>query len=210
MTQDKTFGKITEHKALLLCVDGGCEPKNPGGIATYGWVIYGKNKQILVEDCNVVLDGGPLATNNYAEYCALGFALKWLREQKWRGNLTVQGDSQLLIYQVTEKWKCKAKHLQPLRERIWQYLDDLKLDRNACESTFTCLSCDQKGDINTLIDFEDDGLLCPMCHTTSIVLDSTNPSVNFVWVPREENSYADELSNRAYRGYVKQKKERSM
>jgi len=223
MAIDKTDGKIKEHRTLLLCVDGGCEPKNPGGIATYGWVIYDKNNRILVEDCDVAQDGGPLATNNFAEYCALGFALKWLREQNWRGNLTIQGDSQLLIYQVTEKWQCKAKHLQPLRKRIWEHLEALNLDWSLDDGghgdMFTCTGCNHKGDINTLIDIGDGlqshDMMCPMCHSVAIVFDAPDDSSSsnkgscvLKWVPREQNAYADELSNRAYRGHVRNKKER--
>jgi len=217
VARDKTDGKIKDYKTLLLCVDGGCEPKNPGGIASYGWVIFDKNKQVLVEDCAVVQDGGPLATNNYAEYCALGFALKWLREQNWRGTLNVQGDSQLLINQVTELWQCKAAHLKPLRQRIWEHLDALQLNRNSGTNTFTCTSCNHQGNIDTLIDVGDDLMcsqqMCPMCHTITIVYDNDTTghknSCSFNWVPREQNSYADELSGVAYRGYQKQKKERA-
>ena len=126
MAHDTTNGKIAQYKNLLLCVDGGCEPKNPGGIACCGWVIYHDDK-ILVEEGRVLLDGGDLATNNYAEYCGLGFSLKWLRDQNWRGNLTIQADSQLLIYQVGQQWKCKAKHLQPMRQRIFDHLAAMNL-----------------------------------------------------------------------------------
>jgi len=214
MARDKTDGKIKDHKTLLLCVDGGCEPKNPGGIASYGWVIFDKSRQVLAEDCAVVQDGGKLATNNYAEYCALGFALKWLRDQEWRGTLNVQGDSKLLINQVTELWQCKAPHLKPLRQRIWEHLDALQLDRNC--GIFTCTTCNHKGDIDTLIDVGD-GLMCcqhmcPKCHTVHVAFDSSvkngKSPCSFTWVPREQNSYADELCGMAYRGYKKCKKER--
>lgn len=136
MPQDYTHGKIQDHNTLLLCVDGGCQPKNPGGIATYGWVIYGTAQEILAEDCAVAKNGGPLATNNYAEYCALGFSLKWLREQNWKGILSVQADSKLLICQVTREWKCNAKHLDALRQRIWEHLAfmDLKTVHEVPES----------------------------------------------------------------------------
>jgi ribonuclease HI len=174
MLNDYTNGKIKDHKSLLLCVDGGCEPKNPGGVATYGWVIYdaNDNDNILVTSYAVVQDGGSLATNNYAEYCSLGFSLKWLRDQGWSGNLTVQGDSQLLIYQVAERWKCKAQHLVPLRARIWEHIEAMGLVR---------------------------------------CTDEDSPEYNFCilrWVPREQNAYADELSNTAYREHLQNRKKK--
>ena len=124
MINDLTHGRIREHPTLLLCIDGGCEP-NPGGVVACAWVIYDANKRVLAEESRIVCDGGERATNNYAEYCALGFALKWLRQHEWRGDLTVRGDSQLLINQVAGKWKCRSSNLIPLRDRIWEYLDAL-------------------------------------------------------------------------------------
>lgn len=212
MAQDMTDGKIKEHKKLLLCVDGGCEPKNPGGIATCGWVIYDSMNNVLVKEARVVQDGGPLATNNYAEYCGLGFALKWLRDQEWRGELAIQADSQLLVNQVTEKWQCKAKHLIPLRQRIWEHLEALNLSFSATGGqTFTCTSCQHHGGVDTLICMGEDDVMCPMCHTISIVFDdspntsSGEQSCTFIWVRRELNEYADDLTNTAYRMYIQQK-----
>jgi hypothetical protein len=56
--------------------------------------------------------------------------------------------------------------------------------------------------------------MCPMCHSIAIVFNAPDDSPSdkgscvFKWVPREQNAYADELSNRAYRGHVRNKKER--
>lgn len=157
MLKDLTDGKIQEYPELLLHVDGGCEPRNPGGIATCGWAIF-HNSTLLVESHKVVKDGGPLATNNYAEYCALGLALRWLNENGWRGILRIKADSKLLVEQVNSRWKCKAEHLIPLREKIWQIFEELEL----------------KLDSNCFLQ----------------------------WVPREQNTCADELTNIAYREYV--------
>jgi ribonuclease HI len=181
MARDLTGGKIKEHDCLTLCVDGGCEPMNPGGVATSGWVIYGELNQTLVEECRVVQDGGPLATNNYAEYCSLGFALRWLKDQNWRGQLTIQADSQLLINQVLGKWKCKAEHLRPLRQRIWDYMDDL------------CL---------TKIDEENSGML----FGPDGEINPANRPCIMVWVPREQNERANELCRIAYQEHIKSKR----
>jgi ribonuclease HI len=130
MLTDNTHGRIADHPKLLLQVDGGCEPKNPGGTATAGWVFYDPNKPtiILAEGCEVVQDGGPLATNNYGEYNALVLALKWLTQQNWRGELDAKADSKLLVEQVCGRWKCKAPHLGELRKKVWKLLEDLELE----------------------------------------------------------------------------------
>ena len=56
--------------------DGACEPVNPKGIATYGYVVYRNGKKIR-EDCGLV-GIGQGATNNIAEYTALIKALEYL------------------------------------------------------------------------------------------------------------------------------------
>lgn len=129
MFKNLTNGKINEYKKLLLHVDGGCEPKNPGGVTTSGWAIfsYEKLNEPIVEHSAVVQDGGPLATNNYGEYVALCLAMKWLCENKWQGELVVKADSKLLIEQVSGRWKINALHLKPLRKKIWDYLSQLNL-----------------------------------------------------------------------------------
>lgn len=166
---DYSEGKINEHKSLLLFVDGGCEPKNPGGVATAGWVLYDSDK-ILAEEGRVAQDGGPLATNNYGEYSALCFALKWLVAQKWQGELTIKADSKLLVEQVRGTWKCKAPHLCVLRHSIWQYFEMLNLE----------------------IITEDNP-----------IANYDNKSVTLHWIPREQNSYADNLCHVAYQAYIK-------
>lgn len=212
MAQDMTCGKIKEHNKLLLCVDGGCEPKNPGGIATCGWVIYDSLKNVLVKEARFVVDGGPLATNNYAEYCGLGFALKWLREQEWRGELIIQADSQLLVNQVTNKWQCKAKHLIPLRQRIWEHLEALNLSLfENFSQTFKCTSCKHHGSIDTLIVMGEDDFMCPMCEMITIefedsIVTNGKQTCKVIWVRREFNEYADNLTNIAYKKYIQQKK----
>lgn len=123
---DHTNGKIKDFSTITLFFDGGCEPKNPGGVSTAGWVAY--NKKIkLAEQGKVVMNGGPLATNNFGEYSALCLALEWLIEQKWQGELIIKGDSKLLVEQVSGRWKCKAEHLGVIRDKIWEQFRTLNL-----------------------------------------------------------------------------------
>lgn len=113
---------------LEIHFDGACEPKNPGGIATCGWVIYQDRKKIT-EGCKVVKQGKG-ATNNYAEWCALGLALRWLLDHKEdecaTQSISIIGDSKLVINQLAGKWECRADNLKPLKARCLEILDKLK------------------------------------------------------------------------------------
>ena len=85
-------------------------------------------------------------TNNEAEYTALIMLLTAAKELNLK-KILVKGDSQLVIYQVTRKWKIRQPHLAELARQVWQLAEGL--------------------------------------------------DVAFEWVRREENKYADMLSNKA-------------
>ena len=85
-------------------------------------------------------------TNNEAEYTALIMLLTAAKELNL-GKILIKGDSQLVIYQVTRKWKIRQPHLAELARQVWQLAEGL--------------------------------------------------DVAFEWVRREENKYADMLSNKA-------------
>jgi ribonuclease HI len=191
MAKDFTTGKIQEHDFITIYCDGACEPKNPGGIATIGWLICqtSNEKNVLVQECRVVADGeqgDENATNNYAEYCALGFALRWLKDSGWDGEeLIVRADSQLLIKQVLGEWKCKSERLLPLRQRVWDLIDELGLEKMD-EDTYAAI-CGCEPEIAESLGHDP--------YATPCVL---------IWVPREQNEVADALSKKAYWKYRKQ------
>jgi ribonuclease HI len=142
----------TSGKTLTVQFDGLCEPVNPGGIATYGFVV--------IEDCMVIHRGkgvvgdGEGMTNNVAEYRGVIAALRWVTENRPAGtSVIVQGDSKLVINQVINKWRTKS-------ETSMRYV--------------------------------------PMVHELAARLDC-----HLVWIPREFNSVADQLSREAYCEYVK-------
>ncbi len=177
MFTDHTNGKIRSFKSLTLFVDGGCEPKNPGGTSTAGWVLYNNavlgvdnSNKLLVEEGRVAKDGGPLATNNFGEYSALCFSLKWLVEQNWRGNLDVFADSKLLVEQVNRNWKCNKTHLSEMRDKIWNYLELLEMK-------------------NLKAPFE--------------VENKHRNLFSLTWVPRDQNAYANDLCRAAFQEYKK-------
>lgn len=127
---------------ILLHFDGLCEPRNPGGIAVAAYLAFDveKNPEVLDGDflqvmtnpfvCGgrVVADGGPKATNNVAEWCALGCGLAGLLDcDEWvvQNSLLIRGDSQLVINQLNGKWRVKAEHLRPYRDRCLEILNEL-------------------------------------------------------------------------------------
>jgi len=175
---------IYAYKNLILYCDGGCEP-NPGGIATAGWVVCDGPCQPgnlpLAQENKVVRYGrntnDPIASNNYAEYCALGLPLRFLKDRGWHGgSIQVFSDSKLLVNQIGENWKCNKKHLQELRTRIWDLIYELGL-----------LNCNR-------IEYEigDKGLDEELLFG----------QFQIKWVPRTLNELADELSNKAYQEYL--------
>ena len=112
---------VPQPTDLVIHFDGLCEP-NPGGIATYGWIIRDIEGN-LIEQAGAVVRRGPGATNNLAEYSALGKALLYLIDSHWVGNLTMYGDSKLVVEQVNGNWQCRKDHIRRLRDRVREHLD---------------------------------------------------------------------------------------
>lgn len=120
----------SKHVDLTIYFDGACEPINPGGIATVGWCVLNELGSELAHGHSVVKRGDG-ATNNYAEWCALGFALRWLLEGHkdihTNKSLLIHGDSQLVCNQLTQTWDCHKESLRKLRDRCWKILGQLGL-----------------------------------------------------------------------------------
>jgi ribonuclease HI len=113
---------------LVLQFDGLTEPVNPGGYGAWGFVLYvGSKTKFNGFGC---LGKHTWMTNNYSEYCALGFGLKKIIDLQLEGikSLTILGDSQLVINQLNEDWKMKSESLQPLRDKCLQYLEQIGVD----------------------------------------------------------------------------------
>lgn len=104
--------------------DGLCEP-NPGGVATYGFVIKRDGKKIHEGHGLAGTPKTPQATNNVAEYTGLIRALEWLRSQKIKEPVVVRGDSDLIIKQVRGEYKVKSPLLAPLHGQAAALMDKL-------------------------------------------------------------------------------------
>jgi ribonuclease HI len=110
---------------VTIYFDGACEPKNPGGVATAGWIILGDNDEPLGGDCCVICRGEG-ATNNVAEWAALGKALRHVADSGLQvGTLQIYGDSMLVVNQLTGNWNCNKEHLQKLRDRCKELISQI-------------------------------------------------------------------------------------
>ncbi len=115
---------IDESKTLFVYFDGLCEPKNPGGVATYGLVIQ-KDKKTIFEDCGLA-EAEPWsddASNNVAEYSAILRALEWLDENKQHdSHIVIRGDSKLIVSQLRGEYKVKSLRIVELHHKAKKLL----------------------------------------------------------------------------------------
>jgi len=110
-------------KVRIYC-DGLCEP-NPGGLATYGFVIEEEATWREIHRAKGIAARGRGATNDVAEYTAAIRALRWLDDDHHRGvSVALYSDSQLLVNQLSGTWRVKSPQIRPL----WSEARDL-LDR---------------------------------------------------------------------------------
>jgi ribonuclease HI len=99
---------------MEVFVDGACEPVNPGGIATYGFVIFRSGERVESGFGTVEKED---TSNNVAEYTAVIQALKRLLERGIRGEQVVfRSDSELLVNQLNGLYAVRAPRVVPLYE----------------------------------------------------------------------------------------------
>ena len=103
--------------------DGLCEPKNPGGIATFGYVIILEDRKIE----GYGLAAKPYskdATNNVAEYTGLICLLEEMKSLGIRNPL-IRGDSQLVVRQLNGEYKVKSPRILPLYVKAVKLVKEL-------------------------------------------------------------------------------------
>jgi ribonuclease HI len=99
--------------------DGLCEPRNPGGVATYGFVVLRDGKRIHEGHGLAATPYSEGATNNVAEYTGVLRALEWILSQGLEKEpLHVRGDSDLIIRQIKGEYKVKSPLLAPLYSQV--------------------------------------------------------------------------------------------
>lgn len=110
---------------ITIYFDGLCQPVNPGGVATYGFVVYHDN-EVIKKGYGVVGKGKGM-TNNVAEYTGLKKALMWVNSQGITDKITIKGDSRLVINQVKGKWKVKSRTSKKFVPQIKELLKDKEI-----------------------------------------------------------------------------------
>ncbi len=106
---------------IIIYCDGLCEPVNPGGTATYGFVVYRKGRK-LKEGLGIIGEGSGM-TNNVAEYTAAIEGLRYLKRRRLhRKKIMVKSDSQLLINQLNGSWQVRSARIRPLYEKAQRLL----------------------------------------------------------------------------------------
>lgn len=103
--------------SYLIRFDGGSRG-NPG-IAGAGYVIYKPNNTFHLSGACFV---GKSETNNVAEYTGLLRALEAICLDDAIADLRIEGDSLLVINQLSGKWQVKAENLIPLYNSVLQIL----------------------------------------------------------------------------------------
>ena len=103
------YGEVCMNE-YLAWFDGACEPVNPGGTATFGVVVKAKDGTVLLREHGYVGQGSGMS-NNVAEYAGVLHVLKYLASRP-PGRVTIHGDSNLVINQLSGKWRIR-KGLYP-------------------------------------------------------------------------------------------------
>ncbi|HKW05163.1 MAG TPA: ribonuclease HI [Nitrososphaerales archaeon] len=128
MRNDNVVNGSRRAEEFILNFDGLCQPKNPGGIATYGVVI--RKDGLKVFEGRGLAEAKPWseeASNNVAEYSGLIRGLEWLKRFGHLGDqILVRGDSKLVINQLNGAFKIKAPRLVELYRRAEALLSEFK------------------------------------------------------------------------------------
>ncbi len=91
---------------ITIYFDGLCYPKNPGGVAAYGYLVY-RDEELLWKGFGGVGQGRGM-TNNVAEYEGLKAAAQWLVDEGIEDKIVIKGDSELVIKQMKGQYKVSS------------------------------------------------------------------------------------------------------
>lgn len=110
-------GKLKDIGDVYLLQFDGLAIPNPG-IATGGAVLF-KDDKIIFEAGEYIKFG----TNNIAEYTGLFIGLKNAKELKVK-NILIEGDSMLVIQQVSGSWKVNNESLKIIYKEIQKMIKE--------------------------------------------------------------------------------------
>jgi ribonuclease HI len=111
---------LPSEPGWLMHFDGACMPRNPGGVAAYGYQVL-RDGRVVHEGHGLAAPPGPGATNNVAEFTGLLEGLRWLKANGAR-DVLVRGDSDLVVETMSGKKSLRAPHLLPLRDEARRLL----------------------------------------------------------------------------------------
>lgn len=87
---------------------------------------------VLEFDTEKIIDSKYLGTetNNTAEYSGLLLGLETLLKNPFSiseiSSIEIFGDSNLVIQQINDRWKCKESHLQVLKNKALEHIKEIK------------------------------------------------------------------------------------
>lgn len=116
-----------DDKMITAYFDGLCYPKNPCGVAAYGYLIY-RDGEIIHRGFRAVGEGKGM-TNNVAEYEGLKEAAMWLRDNGIEEKILIKGDSQLVMKQMKGEWQVNSATSK-------KYVPEIKLLLQGKDVTF--------------------------------------------------------------------------
>lgn len=116
---------------MIRCFfDGACEPVNPGGVASFGAVIFKDGKKIW-ESSDIMFpedEGRRITTsNNVAEYKGLQAILVRLHFLgAFNEEIIIMGDSKLVIKQMRGEWRIRQGIYVPFAKECRNLLQRFK------------------------------------------------------------------------------------
>ena len=109
---------MNNFETVILNFDGSSKP-NPGEM-TSAYVIRDINNKLI--NSQSIMGGH--GTSNEAEYIGLYEGLKKVVEMGYK-HIEIYGDSQLVIFQVAGKFKCKKARLAAWRDKVLGLLEQI-------------------------------------------------------------------------------------
>jgi ribonuclease HI len=106
---------------ITVYFDGLCYPKNPGGVAAYGYLVS-RDGEIVHKGFGAVGEGRGM-TNNVAEYEALMAAATWLIDEGIDEKILFKGDSELVIKQMNGQYRVSSATSKKYVPEIRKLLD---------------------------------------------------------------------------------------
>jgi ribonuclease HI len=101
---------------------------NPGGRASYGYLIY-KDDALIDQEEKVIGEGFGM-TNNVAEFAGLQNLLIKLNSSNYSGEtIIVNGDSQYVINTLLKNWNCR-EHLRDYKRDCSNLIASIKRNNN--------------------------------------------------------------------------------